>query len=110
MGLSPGLNRCTFAFVASSGNRQELAETIKNLAKLACCSTDNALSSLPSGHRSKGGLASASPPLHSKRTVQNIFELKKVIGTLYRRGSQAAYHFKASIILYVLQFIVAVFD
>ena len=32
MGLSPGYNRCKFAFVASSGNRQEQAETFKNLA------------------------------------------------------------------------------
>jgi hypothetical protein len=96
--------------VASSDNRQELAETFKNLVKLASCSRDIALSSLPSGHRSKGGLASASPPLHSKRTVQHIVDCKQVIGTHYRRGSQAANHFKASIILYVLQFIVVVFD
>jgi hypothetical protein len=74
MGLSPGQNRCTFAFVAFSGNRQELAETFKNVAKLASCSRDDALSLLPSGHRSKGGLASASPPPHSKRTVQHTVE------------------------------------
>jgi hypothetical protein len=96
--------------VVSSDNLQELAETFKNVAKLATCSRDNVLSLLPSGHRSKGGLASASPPLHSKRTVQHIFERKQLIGTLYRRGSQAVNHFKASIILYVLQFIVVVFD
>ena len=96
--------------MASSGNRKELAETFKNLAKLASCSRDNALNSLPSGHRSKGGLASASPPLHSKRTVQQIVERKQVIGTLYHRGSPAVNHFKASIILYVLQFSVVVFD
>jgi len=97
--------------VVSSDNLQELAETFKNLAKLASCSRDNVLSLLPSGHRSKGGLASsASPPLHSKRTVQHIVERKQLIGTLYRRGSKAANHFKASIILYVLQFIVVVFD
>ena len=75
--------------MASSSNRHELAETFKNLAKLASCSRDNALSLLPFGHRSKGGLASVSPPLHSKRTVQNIVERKQVIGTLYRRGSHA---------------------
>ena len=96
--------------MASSGNRQELAETFKNLAKLASCSKDNALSSLPSGHRSKGGLANASPPLHSRLIVQNISERKELIDTLYRRASQAANHFKASIILYVLQSIVVVFD
>ena len=96
--------------MASSGNRQELAETFKNVAKLASCSRDNALSLLPFGYRSKGGLASASPPLHSKRTVQQIVERKQVIGTLYRRGSKAANHFKASIIFYVLKFIVVVCD
>ena len=96
--------------MASSGNRQERAKNFKNLAKLASCSRDNALSSLPSGHRWKGGLASASPPLHSKRTVQYIVERKQVIGKLYRRGSQAVNHFKARIILYVLKFIVVVFD
>jgi hypothetical protein len=68
------------------------------------------LISLPSDHRSKGGLTSASPPLHSKLTVQHIFERKQLIGTLYRRASQAVSHLKASIILYVLQFIVVVFD
>jgi hypothetical protein len=57
-----------------------------------------------------GGLASASPSLHSKRSVQQIVELKQVIGTLYCRGSQGANHFKASIIFYVLQFIGVVFD
>jgi hypothetical protein len=97
--------------VAFSGNnRQELAEAFKYLAELASCSRDNALSSLPSGHRSKGGLASASPPLHSKCTVQQIVERKQMIGTLYRRGSQAFNHFKAITILYVLQFTVFVFD
>jgi hypothetical protein len=65
---------------------------------------------LPSGHRSKGGLASASPPLHFKRTVQYIVERKQVIGALYRHGSQAVDHFIASIISYVLQFVVVVFD
>jgi hypothetical protein len=68
------------------------------------------LSSLPSGHRSKGGQASASPPLNSKLIVQNIVERKQLIDKLYRRASQAVNHFKASIILYVLQFIVVVFD
>ena len=96
--------------MASSGNRQELAEAFRNLAKLASCSRGNALSSLPSGHRPKGGLASASPPLHSKLTVQNIVERKQGIDTLYRRASQPVNRFKASIILYVLQFIVVVFD
>jgi len=42
--------------------------------------------------------------------VQHIFERKQLIDTLYRSGSQAANHFEASIILYVLQFIVVVFD
>jgi hypothetical protein len=42
--------------------------------------------------------------------VQHIFERKQLIGALYRRASQAVNHFKASIILYVLQFIVVVFD
>jgi hypothetical protein len=42
--------------------------------------------------------------------VQHIAERKQLIDTLYRRGSQAANHFKASITLYVLQFIVVVFD
>ena len=51
-----------------------------------------------------------SPPLHSKLTVQHIVERKQLIDTLYRRGSQGANDFKASIILYVLQFIVVVFD
>ena len=96
--------------MASSGNRQELAETFKNVAKLASCSKGNALSLLHSGHRSKGGLASASPPLHSKLIVQHIVERKQLIDTLYRRASQAVNHFKASIILHVLQFIVVVFD
>jgi hypothetical protein len=68
------------------------------------------LSSLPSGHRSKGGLASASPPLHYKLTVQKIVERKQLIGALYRRASQAVNHFEARIILYVLQFAVVVFD
>ena len=54
------------------------------------------MSSLPSGHRSKDGLASASPPLHSKLTVQHIVERKQLIGALYRRASQAVNHFKAS--------------
>jgi hypothetical protein len=94
----------------SSGNRQELAESFKNVAKLATCSRDNALSLLPSGHHSKGGLASASQPQHYKRTVQHISERYQVIGTLYRRGLQAFNHFKASIIFYVLQFIVVAFD
>ena len=86
--------------MVSSGNRQELAESFKNVAKLATCSRDNALSLLPSGHRWKGGLASASPPLlHSKLTVQHTVERKQLIGTLYRRASQAVNHFKASIIL-----------
>jgi hypothetical protein len=35
--------------------------------------------------------------------VQHIAERKKLIDKLYRRASQAANHFKASIILYVLQ-------
>ena len=39
-----------------------------------------------------------------------ITERKQLIGTLYRRASQAVNHFKASIILYVQQFIVVVFD
>jgi hypothetical protein len=42
--------------------------------------------------------------------VQHIVERKQLIGALYRRASQAVNHFKASIILYVLQFIVVVFD
>ena len=99
-----------FACVASSGHRQELAETFKNVAKLASCLRVNALSLLPSGHRSKGGLASASPPPHSKRTVLHIVERSQVIDALYRRGSQAVNHFEASFIFYVQQFIVVVFD
>jgi hypothetical protein len=42
--------------------------------------------------------------------VQHIVERKRVIGKLYRRGSQAANHVKPSIIFYVLQFIVVVLD
>jgi hypothetical protein len=42
--------------------------------------------------------------------VQHIVERKQLIDKLYRRALQAANHFKASIILYVLQFIVVVFD
>jgi hypothetical protein len=42
--------------------------------------------------------------------MQHIIERKQLIGTLYCRASQAANHFKASIILYVLKFIVVVFD
>jgi hypothetical protein len=93
--------------VASSGNRKELAETFKNVASF---SRDNALSLLFFGNRSKGGLSSASPQLHSKRTVLHFVERQQVIGKLYRRRSQAANHFKARIIFYVLQFAVVVFD
>jgi hypothetical protein len=42
----------------------------------------------------------------SRRLPHNFFP----IGKLYRRGSQAVNHFYASIIFYVLQFIVVVFD
>jgi hypothetical protein len=42
--------------------------------------------------------------------VQRIVERKQLIGAPYRRASLAVNHFKASIILYVLQFIVVVFD
>ena len=96
--------------MASSGNRQELAETFKSVAKLVSCSRDNGLSLFASGRRSKGGLASVSPPPHSKRTVKHIVERKQVIDALYRRGSQAVNHSKASFIFYVQQFIVVVFD
>jgi hypothetical protein len=41
--------------------------------------------------------------------VQHIVELKQLIDTFYRRAWQAVNHFKASIILDVLQFVV-VFD
>jgi hypothetical protein len=42
--------------------------------------------------------------------VQRPVERKQLIGTLYRRAPKAANHFKARIILNVLQFIVVVLD